>query len=299
MGKLNIAHHKSYHPYRRDNIERVRQDEEAARQKEAGEESRMRIADSEARLDLLRGRSSGSKRLKHKDDDVPVTQPVAELTTISTSSGHINLFSDIEQHTSSAALARSRELSAKAIKAEEEKGFRLAPPTKDLNPWYSDINSREIELSEEKRNKDLSSKRINDPLTSIKSELSRSYPSSSRPSPTSTRGRMPPPSNTTEARVQRESSERARAMEVIRRRKREREREALGMGNMTPSTVVDDDIDERGYSDVYNRQETEDAHRRWDRSGARDRGGRNVNINHREYRRFSDTVDNREYRNRK
>ena len=28
MGKLNIAHHKSYHPYRRDNIERVRRDEE-------------------------------------------------------------------------------------------------------------------------------------------------------------------------------------------------------------------------------------------------------------------------------
>ena len=44
MGKLNIAHHKSYHPYRRDNIERVRRDEEEARTKEAVEEGRMMLA---------------------------------------------------------------------------------------------------------------------------------------------------------------------------------------------------------------------------------------------------------------
>jgi hypothetical protein len=44
MGKLNIAHHKSYHPYRRDNIEKVRKDEEEARQKEAQEEGRMQLA---------------------------------------------------------------------------------------------------------------------------------------------------------------------------------------------------------------------------------------------------------------
>lgn len=44
MGKLNIAHHKSYHPYRRDNIERVRQDEEEAQKKEAVQEGRMLLA---------------------------------------------------------------------------------------------------------------------------------------------------------------------------------------------------------------------------------------------------------------
>lgn len=44
MGKLNIAHHKSYHPYRLDNIERVRRDEEEARLKEAKEEGRMALA---------------------------------------------------------------------------------------------------------------------------------------------------------------------------------------------------------------------------------------------------------------
>jgi hypothetical protein len=44
MGRLVIAHHKSYHPYRADNVERVRADEEEARVKEAKEEGRLRLA---------------------------------------------------------------------------------------------------------------------------------------------------------------------------------------------------------------------------------------------------------------
>ena len=44
MGKLNIAHHKSYHPYRRDNIERVRRDEEQARIEEEAKEGKILVA---------------------------------------------------------------------------------------------------------------------------------------------------------------------------------------------------------------------------------------------------------------
>ena len=39
-----MAHHKSYHPYRRDNIERVRKEKEEARRKEESEDSRMMLA---------------------------------------------------------------------------------------------------------------------------------------------------------------------------------------------------------------------------------------------------------------
>ncbi|KIJ56196.1 hypothetical protein M422DRAFT_23529 [Sphaerobolus stellatus SS14] len=269
MGKLNIAHHKSYHPYRLDNIERVKRDEEEARQKEDREEGRMRLADSEARLDLLRGRS-GSKKLKRKDEDeIPEPQPVPVLQSISTSSGHINLFADIEQQTMSAALTRSRELARKNTKPEEEKGVRLAPTEKELNPWYSGKGSKVEDLPEEKRMKDLSWKAVADPLASINSQLSRTY--ASMPSSSAAR-RIQAPANTTEARIQRESSERARAMELIRRKKREKEREALGLGNMTPSTVSGNDNDTTtGYGDVYNPRETEEAHRRWDHGSARDR----------------------------
>ena len=61
-----------------------------------------------------------------------------------------------------------------------------------------------------------------------------------------------------QARLSRESSERGRALELIRRKKREME------GNVTPSTVFNDS----GYGDVYNKREVQEAHRfrdrRWD-----------------------------------
>ena len=44
MGKLNIAHHKSYHPYRLDNIERVRRDEAAAQIKQTEDADRAFVA---------------------------------------------------------------------------------------------------------------------------------------------------------------------------------------------------------------------------------------------------------------
>lgn len=115
MGKLNIAHHKSYHPYRRDNIERVRRDEEEARQQEAVQEGRMMLAvcgrmsfrlslslryfchaqDSEARIDLLRQRAGAhSAYSRHDDDDHGL--PQAGLSSISLG-GHINLFEDLER----------------------------------------------------------------------------------------------------------------------------------------------------------------------------------------------------------
>ena len=52
MGKLNIAHHKSYHPYLRDNIEKVRRYEEEARMTEAKEEGRLLLAVSDTAIRL-------------------------------------------------------------------------------------------------------------------------------------------------------------------------------------------------------------------------------------------------------
>ena len=100
MGKLNIAHHKSYHPYRRDNIERVRKDEEEARLQEAKEEGRVALADSEARINLLRERSGiGSKKGKLKDtdkDDVPPRAKGGNSGGLGGDGGHINFFEDLE-----------------------------------------------------------------------------------------------------------------------------------------------------------------------------------------------------------
>lgn len=101
MGKLNIAHHKSYHPYRRDNIERVRKDEEEAAAKEAKEEGRVLLADSEARIDLLRGKvglgGAGKGKGKKKESNEDIIGVGTGAGSLIGSGGHINFFEDLEQ----------------------------------------------------------------------------------------------------------------------------------------------------------------------------------------------------------
>ncbi|KAJ7088467.1 hypothetical protein B0H15DRAFT_841452 [Mycena belliarum] len=257
MGKLNIAHHKSYHPYRRDNIEKVRRDEEEAREKEAKEEGRMMLADSEARIDRLRERA-GAKHpsKKRKDDDMEALTAGGSMqpAVLPTTGGHINFFEDLEHN----AIATAIRTTKKTEPVETERGFPLAPSAKDLTPWYTAraANPDEEEVPDAKRKRDTARKSVHDPLTSITHQLaSRAAPSkpSYRPRPAA-----PPPNSSrppeVQARLTRETSERERALELIRRKQREMR------GSETPSTVHGG-----GYGDVYNRREVEEAHRGRDR----------------------------------
>ncbi|KAG1810569.1 uncharacterized protein BJ212DRAFT_1377541 [Suillus subaureus] len=280
MGKLNIAHHKSYHPYRRDNIERVRRDEEEAAQKEAEAEGRVVLADAEARLDLLRERAGlGKGKGKKKEDDMKAIDD-AKASTVAKDSkqGHINLFEDLEQQETITAIRATK----KTAQLETEKGVPLAPSAKDLKPWYSERDKGKEYQEDEKgkrlryaRLRDLASKTMNDPLTAITHQLASSSSSnnpSAVPQPSwrhskhrtlpDSNNKMkppPPPSDATTMRLTRESSERERALALIRRKQREMR------GSETPSTVHGG-LDE-GYGDVFNRREVEEAHsyrrRRW------------------------------------
>ncbi|THV06963.1 hypothetical protein K435DRAFT_710690 [Dendrothele bispora CBS 962.96] len=293
MGKLNIAHHKSYHPYRRDNIERVRRDEEEAKLKEAKEEGRMLLADSEARIDLLRDRvglTAGSnkkskKRLEEEKELRQLASSTEEATSASTTAklttkdGHINFFEDLEQNAITAAVRASKITKASATE-ETDKGVPLAPSQKDLNPWYSERSGRkaqemeeEDEATQERRKRDLARKSVHDPLTSITHQLAASSKGSSSSRP---KRALPPSASSsqnsqTTARLTRESSERERALALIERKKREAAK-ASRMGSMTPSTVhggLDDRESE--YGDMYNKQAVEEAHRY--KGGYRDRWG--------------------------
>ncbi|KAH7884158.1 hypothetical protein F5I97DRAFT_1660469 [Phlebopus sp. FC_14] len=276
MGKLNIAHHKSYHPYRRDNIERVRRDEEEAARKEAEKEGRIVLADAEARLDLLRERAGlgtngkGKEKVEKNGEDVLT----AGFSGTGIGSGkHINLFEGLEQQ----AMVTAMRAGKKAAPSEAEKGVPLAPSAKDLNPWYSDKNTARDKPSadndqDERRMRDLAFKAMNDPLTAITHQLTSrsSSTNGSRPGPStlaprsrnqrSSRPLDPPPAppqppkqlDPTSARLSRESSERERALALIRRKQREM------AGSATPSTVHGGM--DGGYDDVFNRREVEAAH---------------------------------------
>ncbi|KAJ3514064.1 hypothetical protein NMY22_g14865 [Coprinellus aureogranulatus] len=267
MGKLNIAHHKSYHPYRRDNIERVRRDEEEAKLKEQVEEGRMLLADAEARIDLLRAKAGASASTSKKEKNKQLREDERELdrqlqtgtsktmvqavAQLPTTNGHINFFEDLEQGSMAAAI-KSTTVKAKAavVAAENEKGVALAPSEKDLKPWYSEKGKGEAgmveELPEDRRRRDERRKSSHDPLTSITKQLasrsptSSSYPSSSRSHSSQQLPRIGSTSastskDPTQARLSRESSERARALALIEKKKREKARAMAG--GETPSTV--------------------------------------------------------------
>lgn len=164
MGKLNIAHHKSYHPYRRDNIERVRQDEAEAARKEAEQEGRIALADAEARLSLLRERAGIGGKGKEKAYEENGSASAGSGAGIG-SGKHINFFEDLEQvrmvgMSCSHALLKYVMLQQAMITAvratkkttpsEAEKGVPLAPSAKDLNPWYSDKTRDRSQTAEDR-----------------------------------------------------------------------------------------------------------------------------------------------------
>ncbi|KAF6741904.1 hypothetical protein DFP72DRAFT_792244, partial [Ephemerocybe angulata] len=274
MGKLNIAHHKSYHPYRRDNIERVRRDEEEAALLEQKAEGRMLLADAEARIELLRekakiGDKKKDKRKQEREDEKELERQLAggrsttmedAVEKLPTVGGHINFFEDLEHGAISVAIQSAAKAKATAA-AEAEKGVALAPSTKDMNPWYSDQKRRldpgTSDLPEDKKKRDERRKAVHDPLTSITKQLAASSsPKSSRcrppqrPASSSSSQLQDQTRDLTQARLSRESSERQRALALIEKRKRER------AGNETPSTVYGG---EGGYSDQFNREDVRAA----------------------------------------
>lgn len=229
-----------------------------------------------------------------------MTEAVAQLPT---TNGHINFFEDLEQSSMVAAIKSTVKAKTTVAAAETEKGVPLAPSEKDLKPWYSEKGKREAgtmeELPEDKRyfpflsnpeihvpdsnnrrKRDERRKSSHDPLTSITKQLasrpttSASYPSSFRSSysqqlPRTGSTSAPAPKDPTQARLSRESSERARAHALIE--KKRREKAAAAAGGETPSTVYGGERDrDAGYSDVFNRDAVNSAHRDRDR----DRGDR-------------------------
>ncbi|KDN45269.1 hypothetical protein K437DRAFT_268448 [Tilletiaria anomala UBC 951] len=169
---LHLAHHKSYHPYNRENIERVRRDEEAARLAAEAAEGRSLQADSERRLELLRrnkGRASGGseqeRRLRAAEREVDGKAGALKeydecqleklggradadnLERTFDSAGHINFWAHLEdnnrpskractQEPSNASLA-SKQVSSSAENSSKADRAYLSQPAPEMSPWYS------------------------------------------------------------------------------------------------------------------------------------------------------------------
>lgn len=185
---LHLQQHKSYHPYSRDNIERVRRDEEAARLEEEGNAQQSLLAQSEARLEALKRRRHGSHgsqdrqdRLKAAEREIDGKRGALEAfdarqkdavegeagpsgrEEASTSDGHINFWAD-EEHVqrkrrpgNDAVAPRGKRKGNSEYEAdkmrekqrwEEQNTMFLGKPVKELHPWYQ---SEDLQSSEERK----------------------------------------------------------------------------------------------------------------------------------------------------
>ncbi|KAF8142436.1 hypothetical protein K438DRAFT_1946295 [Mycena galopus ATCC 62051] len=211
--------------------------------------------DSEARIDMLRERAgikgpstaaSKSKRRKEDGDLAELAAAAAaaggsmQPAVLPTTDGHINFFEDLEHN----AIATAIRTAKKTEPVETERGVPSRRPRRTSGRGTP-------------RKRDTARKSVHDPLTSITHQLAARHASTStssssayKPNPSY---RWPPNANAppeVQARLTRESSERERAMELIRRKQREMR------GSETPSSVHGG-----GYGDLFNRREVEEAHR--------------------------------------
>ncbi|RGB30601.1 hypothetical protein C1646_671564 [Rhizophagus diaphanus] len=180
---MNILPHKSYHVYNLKNKERVRKDEEKAKQEAAAKEDRSRIAEREHRLLVLRQRAkqrqTGVETTKDEQLEENSNQDMSIQTVKNTDSiqGHINFWADIEKE-SLAVVSTNPEYEAekKAKEKKWEKQFTmyLGDVVKEQKPWYTRVESEfEKQYKEERMNryKDEGTTTIGDPLLTMKSKL--------------------------------------------------------------------------------------------------------------------------------
>ncbi|XP_031565325.1 leukocyte receptor cluster member 1 homolog [Actinia tenebrosa] len=175
---MNILHHKSWHVRNKDNIERVRKDEENARLEEEKKAKRAALADQEARTALLRDRAKGSKSKELTNDSKSSSSPGLDLAPVSISDQqkHINFFEDIEE-----GLRQGNnpeyEAEKKAEQEKQEKAIGLltylgqsASEKHSDKPWYIKKDHQK-KATDNDNSRDMKRKDALDPLNKMKKYL--------------------------------------------------------------------------------------------------------------------------------
>jgi hypothetical protein len=136
---LHLLHHKSWHVYNTDNIEKVRRDQETARRKEEEDEMRMNQADQERRLQQLRGNAYNTER----PTPIDISKPSNTIPGLRKSNKHINFFEDLEKVEVAQVEgnpARQAEKAAENKKWEDMITSKFVNATSDHKPWYSQLD---------------------------------------------------------------------------------------------------------------------------------------------------------------
>ncbi|CAH1992739.1 unnamed protein product [Acanthoscelides obtectus] len=176
---MNILPKKRWHVRNRENIARVRADEAKAAEEEKQRQERIKLAEREARRELLLKKSRISRGL-------PTTDDAPAKTDDEKSEDHVNFFKDLEDNV--AETKGTNKEHEKRVKEEKEKyekqiGY-LTYLGQDTNEalgkknWYDVLPDR----SDTKVEVNLKSKVREDPLELMKKHLVVNQPSSSKQS---------------------------------------------------------------------------------------------------------------------
>ncbi|KAI9261366.1 leukocyte receptor cluster member 1 [Helicostylum pulchrum] len=247
---MNILHHKSYHVYNKKNIEKVKRDEAEAEKQEKEKQDRITLAESEARLDLLR------KKANVKLPNDQVTNPVQ----------HINLF----EH----AVVKGNPEHEAELQEEKEKWNKQITmylghgAKKEDDPWYAKKDDKAVKYKDtttfKSKHKDKKIykkgpiKLIEDPLELIKTQL-QEREKRERKLERKFRPKKPSPSPKSKSK-----SSSSPSIEALRAKRLERENnEKFRLKQLYLDPEQDTEcVDERkrSYNSQFNRQETEQAH---------------------------------------
>ncbi|KAL5282763.1 LENG1 family protein [Megaselia abdita] len=160
---MNILPKKRWHVRTKDNIARVRRDEAKAAEEERVKQDKLNLAESEARINFLRGKQGIPRKTK---EDAAQAQ---------SSSSHVDLFSDFKSFQKRGNEEHAKEQKEEKEKYEKEIGYLtyLGQDTNEslkLKSWYEvapNRNDFEFQSKSSIVEKDLKTKFLNDPLTLI------------------------------------------------------------------------------------------------------------------------------------
>ncbi|XP_028410051.1 leukocyte receptor cluster member 1 homolog [Dendronephthya gigantea] len=219
---MNILPKKSWHVRNKDNIARVRRDEENARLEEEKLAKRAALAEQESRTKLLRD------RVKNDFGESSSIESSVSTSLVSYNEPrHINLFTEQETSSGGATTNIEYEAEKKAEQEKKEKALGILKylgqsTSEDPKPWYLQKNEKKEEQSQ-----DVDKKNKLDPLIKMNSFLDQRKQSRSekkqRKEKKKHKERVKSKKKTLadlrEERLQREKSERLRAEKLIKDKK--------------------------------------------------------------------------------
>ncbi|OBZ82488.1 Leukocyte receptor cluster member 1 [Choanephora cucurbitarum] len=248
---MNILHHKSWHVYNKDNVERVRQDEAKAEEEAKKKQEKVILAESEARLDLLRKRANAH---------LPAEQ---QQTVIQ----HVNLFQDLQENSTN----DEHEAEKKAQQDKQDRQLTMyldKGASKEDQPWYtrskqSDEKYRDQYKFKSKQDKkeDQKYKRKRESIRLIEDPLEYISKSQKKKHKEDRKKRSEGKSK---------EKEKTLTMDELRAKRLERERaeqarlKSLFLDDQQEPDVLDDR--KRSYNSQFNRDETFEANQKNKRS---------------------------------